>query len=317
MQPFRFGLATFNNRWYTPTKDNWIQAINHIEELGFSSIFIPDHFEPQWEPVATLAAVAAVTKDLKVGTSVFDVDYRHPVVLAQSSATIHTISNGRHEFGIGAGWLKDEYLKTGIQFDPAWKRIQRLEEAVKIIKSLWINESTTFHGKHYNIENLGRVSPPLVGRPRLMIGGGGKIMLKLAGRQADIVNISASIPKGVYDRDAIVASGESRLGEKLNWIHGAAIQSGRGVDDLELSIWAPRIKITDDADSLYKNFADRFKASIDEIRDWTYLLYGTGEEIREKLKRWNENYGISYIVTAGESMADIEAFSEEIIRPLT
>ena len=143
MQPFRFGLATFNNRWYTPTKDNWIQAINHIEELGFSSIFIPDHFEPQWEPVATLAAVAAVTKDLKVGTSVFDVDYRHPVVLAQSSATIHTISNGRHEFGIGAGWLKDEYLKTGIQFDPAWKRIQRLEEAVKIIKSLWINESTT------------------------------------------------------------------------------------------------------------------------------------------------------------------------------
>jgi probable F420-dependent oxidoreductase len=293
MKPFRFGLATFGSRWYSPNQENWVSAVKHIEELGFSTIFIPDHFmEPQWEPVAAMAAVAAVTKKLKVGTSVFDVDYRHPVILAQASATIHMISNGRHEFGIGAGWYKDEYLKAGIPFDPAWKRIQRLEEAVKIIKSLWINETTSFEGKHYQIKELHRISPPFEGRPSLLIGGGGKTMLRLAGRHADIVNISASIPKGVYDREVVLASSSDKLKEKLEWIHGSAAKVGRDPDELEISMWSPRIKITDDPNSFLKPWAERFKMSYEELNNWTYLLVGSAHEIREKLIQWNEDYGV-------------------------
>jgi probable F420-dependent oxidoreductase len=294
-----------------------MSAVKHIEDLGFSTIFVPDHFEHQWEPVATMAAVAAVTEKINVGTSVFDVDYRHPVILAQASATIHMISNGRHEFGIGAGWLKDEYEKAGIPFDPAWKRIQRLEEAVKIIKSLWINETTSFEGKHYKINELPRVSPPLEGRPRLLIGGGGKTMLRLAGRHADIVNISASVPKGIYDKGVVRASSSAKLKEKREWILDSAAKVGRSSDELELSIWAPRIKITDDPDTLFKPLAERFSTSLEDIRDWTYLLYGSGHDLREKLRRWNENYGISYIIVAGASMEDIELFAKEVVIPLS
>ena len=316
MKPFRFGLVTFSDAWYSPTQGNWRIAVKHIEELGFSTIFIPDHFRPQWEPVATMAAVAAVTEKLNVGTSVFDVDYRHPVVLAQASATIHMLSNGRHEFGIGAGWLKSEYEKAGIPFDPAWKRIQRLEEAVKIIKSLWTNEITSFEGKHYKIKELHRISPPLKDRPRLLIGGGGKAMMRLAGRHADIVNISASVPKGTYDRDVVRSSSSSKLREKLEWIHDSAARVGRSYDELEISLWSPRIKITDDPDALYKPIAERYDVSIEDVRDWTYLLYGSGHDIREKLKQLNEDYCINYILVAGRSIGEIERFAKEVIRPL-
>jgi len=316
MKPFRFGLVTFSDAWYSPTQGNWRSAVKHIEELGFSTIFIPDHFRPQWEPVATMAAVAAVTDKINVGTSVFDVDYRHPVVLAQASATIHLLSNGRHEFGIGAGWLKSEYEKAGIPFDPAWKRIQRLEEAVKIIKSLWTNEITSFEGKHYKIKELHRISPPLKDRHRLLIGGGGKAMMRLAGRHADIVNISASVPKGTYDRDVVRSSSSSKLREKLEWIHDSAARVGRSNDELEISLWSPRIKITDDPDTLYKPIAERYDISIEDVRDWTYLLYGSGHDIREKLKRLNEDYCINYILVAGRSIDEIERFAKEVIKPL-
>jgi len=104
-KPIRFGIATFCNRWYMPTQQDWREKVLQIEKLGYSSIFIPDHFgtfEPQWEPISTIAAIASITKKINVGTIVLSVDYRHPAVIAHASATIHMISNGRHELGIGA-----------------------------------------------------------------------------------------------------------------------------------------------------------------------------------------------------------------------
>ena len=124
-RPFRFGVQVSS----LPPQE-WILRVRRIEELGFSSLFFPDHFGTQWEPTAGIAAAAAVSERLQVGSLVYDVDYRHPVVLAKTAATIHLISGGRHEFGIGAGWMESEYREAGIGFDRPGVRIERLEEAV-------------------------------------------------------------------------------------------------------------------------------------------------------------------------------------------
>jgi len=148
-RPFRFGVQIH----HLPTGD-WRERVRRIEALGYSTIFLPDHFSDQWEPASALGAFAAVTERLNVGTLVYDVDYRHPVVLAKSSATLHAISDGRHEFGIGAGWMETDYRQAGIPYDPPGVRIDRLDEALAVIRSMWENERTSFDGEHYRIAEI-------------------------------------------------------------------------------------------------------------------------------------------------------------------
>ena len=137
--PFRFGVQVA-----TLPAEGWIERARRIEALGYSTLFVPDHFGSQWEPVATLAAVAAVTTRLRVGSLVYDVDYRHPVVLAKAAATTHLLSGGRHEFGIGAGWMETDYVEAGIAYDRPGVRIARLEEALQIVRGMWTQEKTSF-----------------------------------------------------------------------------------------------------------------------------------------------------------------------------
>ena len=119
--PFRFGVQVGS------LPSDWLARVRRIEALGYATLFVPDHFGTQWEPVATLAAAAAVTERLRVGSLVYDVDYRHPVVLAKAAATTQLLSNGRHEFGIGAGWMQSDYEEAGLPYDKASVRIARLD----------------------------------------------------------------------------------------------------------------------------------------------------------------------------------------------
>src|SRR5262249_59846152 len=117
---FRFGIQLTN----LPPRE-WRANLQHIEALGYSSVFWPDHFHTQWEPVTALAAAAAVTTRLAIGSLVYDVDYRHPVVLAKAAATLQLLSGGRHEFGIGAGWMETDYREAGMRYDRAAVRSAR------------------------------------------------------------------------------------------------------------------------------------------------------------------------------------------------
>jgi alkanesulfonate monooxygenase SsuD/methylene tetrahydromethanopterin reductase-like flavin-dependent oxidoreductase (luciferase family) len=128
VKSFRFGVVLSR----LPSTE-WVTRVRQIEKLGYSTLFWPDHFRPQWEPVAALAAAASVTKRLHIGSLVYCVDYRHPVVLAKAAATIHLLSGGRHEFGIGAGWMESDYVQAGIRFEPPRFRIERLNEALETL----------------------------------------------------------------------------------------------------------------------------------------------------------------------------------------
>lgn len=134
MRHFRFGIMPYVGSWTRPMSE-WVKSAKQYEELGYDTLFQCDHFyKTTYDPVAMLASAAAATEKLRIGSLVFDVDYRHPVVLAKAAATLHLISNGRYEFGIGAGWQVRDYVNAGIRFDRPSVRIERLEEALQIIR---------------------------------------------------------------------------------------------------------------------------------------------------------------------------------------
>lgn len=192
MKPFRFGVQMSE----LPV-DRWQAAARQIETFGYSTLFVPDHFGSQWDPMTALPAISTATQTLNVGSLVYDIDYRHPVIYAKAAATLHLLSGGRFEFGIGAGWMEADYVEAGIRYDRPGLRISRLEEALKIILSMWQNERTRFEGEHYTIHEIAQaVKLPEGERPKILIGGGGKRLLSLASRYADIVGINPALPEG-------------------------------------------------------------------------------------------------------------------------
>jgi len=174
MTPFRFGVQLSN----ASSGAAWRDLARTIEALGYSSLFIPDHFEDQFGPLVALTVAAEATTDLKVGSLVFGNDYRHPVVLAKEIATLDLVSEGRVEFGLGAGWMTTDYEQSGIVNDPPGVRISRMAESLTVMKSLWSTGAATLAGEHYTI--TGAVGAPLPHsrpHPPIIIGGGGRRVL--------------------------------------------------------------------------------------------------------------------------------------------
>jgi probable F420-dependent oxidoreductase len=236
---FRFGFVA---RTLAPG-ETWADKARRAEQLGYSILTMPDHFRNQLAPVPALTAAALATARLRVGSLVFAVDFHHPAVLAREVAAMDQLSGGRFELGLGAGWLRSEYEEAGIPYDAAGRRIERLAEAVAIIKGLLGGERVTFVGRHYTITSLeGR---PGVQRPRppILIGGGGRRTLTLAAREADIVGF---VPRARQDGGGLEWDdfGAAALLEKLAWVREAA---GARFAALELNTLIQAAVVTDDA----------------------------------------------------------------------
>ena len=310
--PFRFGVQVSS---LDPT--GWQQTLRHWESAGFSTVFWPDHFGSQWEPVASLAAAAAATERLNVGSLVYDIDYRHPVVLAKAAATVHLLSGGRHEFGIGAGWMESDYVEAGIPFDRAGVRIARLAEALTIIESMWTRETTSFLGEHYRIQEVAQAAPLPEGmRPKILIGGGGPKLLALAGRTADIVGINPKVSAGRVLPDTPADLAPERVREKVDWVREAASQVGRDPDAIEFNALAFVTAVTDDPKPLREALAKGSGMSPEQVADTPMFLTGTANEICERLERRREQTGISYVVIQGKDPASVDAFAEGVVARL-
>jgi probable F420-dependent oxidoreductase len=311
--PFRFGVQL-----HELPADDWRDRVRRIEALGYSSIFWPDHFGPQWEPVAALAAVAAATERIRIGSLVYDIDYRHPVVLAKAAATTHLLSGGRFEFGIGAGWMESDYEEAGIPFDRPGLRIQRLEEALEIIRSMWTEEKTSFAGEHYRIQDAQRAANLPEGPvPKILIGGGGPRLLRLAGRYADIIGISARVDQGKVVPETARDVAPDRVREKIAWIREAAERAGRDPEAIELSALTFVCTITDDPKPLREALAGNTGMSPEEIASCPLFLAGSGPEICDRLERQREETGISYVMIQGGDFGLVERFAEEVVAPLS
>lgn len=310
--PFRFGVQISS----LPAS-RWRAAAQRIEELGYSSVFLPDHFGKQWDPTVALTAIAVATEHLNVGALVYDVDYRHPVVFAKAAATLHVVSGGRHEFGIGAGWMETDYVEAGIPYDPPGVRVARLGEALEIIRSMWENERTSFEGEHFTIREIAQATDlPAGQRPKILVGGGGKRLLSLAGRHADIVGINPKMVEGKVTADTPADSAPERVREKVGWVRAAAEAAGRNPDDIELNSLAFVTAITDDPKPLRESLSKSTGMTVEQVADCPLFLTGSASEIRDRLERRREETGISYVVVQGGDESVLERFAAEVVAPL-
>lgn len=311
-KPFRFGLQCV-----TLPPARWAEDAREIEALGYSSLYFPDHFGAQWDPLTGAAAVAAVTTRLRVGTLVCDVDYRHPVVLAKMAATIQLTSGGRLELGIGAGWMRSDYDQAGIAYDAHGTRIERLEEALLIAKGMWRDDKTSFAGRHYRIREVAKAVDPLPERPpAILVGGGRPKILGVAGRHADIVGINPSLHEGRVTKDTARDLTPERVQQKVEWVREAASGAGRDPDALELSTLTFVVAIADDPKPLRDMIAQNTGMAHDEIADCPLFLTGPATEIRDTLARRRERTGISHVIVQHRDMATTRHFAEAVVAPL-
>src|SRR5579864_9422942 len=164
--PRKFRFAAQLSKAPDGTAASWADQARQAEDLGYSTLLMPDHFGDQLAPVPALAAAADATSTLRVGTLVFDNDYRHPLVLAKEAATLDVLSGGRLELGLGAGWMRTDYEESGIAYDPPGVRVDRFAEGVEVIAGLLASDGPySFSGKHYNVQEH-----TLLPRPVLVLG---------------------------------------------------------------------------------------------------------------------------------------------------
>lgn len=310
LKPLRFG-AFPSLRRESLLVEEWTQAVKQIEKLGYSTVFRDDHFHTRSsDPIAMLASAASVTKTLNIGSFVFGVDFRHPAVLAKAGATLHLLSSGRFEFGIGAGYRPYDYNATGIPLDAASTRVERLEEALKIITGMWTQDRTSFTGKNYQITEIEKAGKLPEGEyPKIMIGGGGRRMLKLAAKYADIV--------GVISRSGS-RTGQpiEELKRKIIRVKKAAKDFGRDPDNIEFQLYLMLTEITDKPEPIIETMANSYGITSEVVEKSTMAMVGSSSDIRDKIQRIREETGVNYFVFLLRS-DQFEEYAESIVQPLT
>jgi probable F420-dependent oxidoreductase len=293
---FRFGIQLST----APTGQDWMALARKAEDLGYSTLFVPDHFGEQLAPIPALMAAADATTDLRLGALVLDNDYRHPVVLAKEIATLDVLSNGRIEFGIGAGWMTTDYEQSGIPKDRDGVRIDRMVEALEIYRGAWAEGSFNFKGEHYTITDYDGLPKPLQQpSPPILIGGGGPRVLRIAAQHADIVGINPRLTAGEVNAEAAQDARAEMVDQKVQWVKDAA---GDRFDELELNILVFFSTVTDDARGMAEGLAGAFSVSTDEVLEVPYAWFGTVDAICDKLRAARERWNISYFVVQGDAM---------------
>lgn len=298
-KPFRFTIQA--SRLEHP--DEIRPLARKAEDMGVSVLTVADHLDDQLAPIPALMAAADATTTLRVGTMVLSNDYRHPVMVAKEAATADVLTSGRLEFGIGAGWMATDYHSAGITMDPPGVRISRLEESIEIILALWGGEPVNYEGIHYSISNLvGLPRPIQTPRPPLLIGGGGKRVLSLAGKYADIVGLNPSLNAGVIDASAGPSATFEATERKISWIRDAA---GERFPEIELQTRIHLAIVTPDRDAMFDAFAEGFGITPDEARNTPHALCGTVDQIADDLIERRELLGISSIGLSSSSLDDL------------
>lgn len=286
--PFRFGASVGS----VGSRREWVGQLRQVEQLGYSTVLITDHVLRKLAPIPALAS-AAETTSLRLGTFVLGNDFRNPVLAAWELATLDLLSEGRLEIGIGTGWLTRDYRAAGLPPDPPGERIDRLEESLTVITALLEGEEVDYQGSHLSAQGKLEALPVQRPRPPLLVGGGGRRMLRLAGRLADIVGISVDLPSGTSEELAgkVNEAGGDALRERLGWIREGA---GDRYPSLELNILlfgvdvAPRGSLA--------RLAQERGTDPELLAGSPHIVAGSVDQVCETLQRRREEHGISYLV---------------------
>jgi probable F420-dependent oxidoreductase len=308
MRPFRF-LTDTSDQLDGPA----LAALaRRAESLGYSALMMPDHLIGQYAPIPLLTAAAMATETLRVGTFVFNNNLRHPAVLAQDLATLDRLSGGRLEIGIGAGWNKPEHDAIGIPFEPVGTRLTRLAESIAVLKGCFGEEKFSFTGQHFTItDHDGPPKPVQRPHPPIFIGGGGRRLLTLAGREAQIVGLAPRLVMDgqgmpMLDTPSITLAATE---EKVGWVRAAA---GQRFDEIELNTYptgGPMV-LTGNAmaEAARRAAGIRERTGVEltvkEILESPHVFIGSVKELTRKILELRERLGISSFL-----FDDMEAFA--------
>ena len=240
-------LYTFHD---TPTDQIFERVADQAraaEAAGFGLVTVMDHLnqipgvgqqdEPMLEAWSVLAALARETKAVRLGTLVTGVTYRNPAMLAKMATTLDVISGGRAVFGLGAAWFEAEHQGFGFDFPPIKERMDRLDEALTIVRAMFASERATFAGTHYLIDDALNVPQPVqAGGPPILVGGGGEQRtLKIAAKHADMTHW---FPLGL-----------ETLNRKTEVLAGHCEAIGRDPGEVERTMAAPVLVAATEADA--------------------------------------------------------------------
>jgi probable F420-dependent oxidoreductase len=309
-KPFRFGLQA-----YAPNSGKeWRELARKAEASGFSSFHLADHIigpgpalAATGHPVQTVAAIPAMavaaeaTSTIKVGCRVLCVDYRNPVMLAKEVATLDFFSEGRLELGLGAGWLQGEYEAIGVPFDRAGVRIDRFEEVIALLRASFAEGELNIDTPHVHAVGFEAVPKPFTkSGPPIMIGGGAKRILTIAGREADIVSLNFNNSSGKLGADGIGSSTAELTDQKIQWIKDGA---GARFDQIEIEIAAYFTIVTPDGEGTRAKMAPMFGMTPEVFAEHPNALIGSVDEICDRIVERRERFGISY-ASFGASVID-------------
>jgi probable F420-dependent oxidoreductase len=277
----------------------WTDKVRRAEDNGFYSVSIPDHLGPslpQLAPLVALAAAAALTSRVRLAVTVLDNDFRHPVMLAKEIATLDLLSEGRVDMGLGAGWLPEDYTKTGVAaWDPPGQRVGRLFESIDLLRQLFGGKPVTFKGEHYQVEDFQSFPRPVQSPIPLMIGGAGKRMLNFAAREANIISVLVNLSGGADIR-------RRAFEQQLRWIVEAG---GTQRDDLMLGVRVLFGEVLaagrDRGEAAVALGSDR-GMSVAETLESPFGLVGDLSAIKDHVLDIHARYGISYF-TVSEDLA--------------
>ena len=305
--PFRFGVEL---KLPLPGL-TWAQTAQRVEELGYSNLGVPDHFDDQFAVGPALAAAASATTKLRLSAFVYGNDYRHPVMTAKEVATLDVLSGGRVDFGLGAGWMRTDYEQAGLDYDRPGVRIDRMVESLHIVRGLLADGPVTFEGEHYTIRGLEGTPKPVQSPVPVVIGGGGRRMLSIAGRHADIIGVNANLRSGEIGLAAINDVLPDRFDEKLQWVRDAA---GDRFDQIELNVLVAAAQITEGGSSTtaaVEATAAMFGQPAEAVADVPLLLIGSTAEIADTLRQRRQRWGFNYMVLQGDN-CDVVGFADVI-----
>ena len=308
MRPFRFLASLDENLGFAALT----ALARKAEAVGCSAFVLPDHLMEQYAPMPLLATVAAVTERLRVGTFVLNICLRHPAVLAQDLATLDALSGGRLDIGLGAGWNKPEHDAIGIPFEPVGTRIKRLTEAIAILKGCFAEGAFSFTGEHYTVtEYDGAPKPTQRPHPPIFLGGGGRRLLTLAAREAQIVGLAPRLVQGASPRLDAWSITAAATEEKIGWIREAA---GDRFGELELNTYpsgGPMV-VTSDPRAEARRRADRIREqtgvelTVEEILDSPHVFIGSISDLTRKFVELRERFGISsFLIDDVDALAPV------------
>jgi probable F420-dependent oxidoreductase len=296
-KPFRFAV----NVARAASRAEWVDKARKLEDLGYSVLTMPDHLVDMLAPIPALVCAAEATRNLRIGTMVLNNDFRHPVLLAREAATVDLLTGGRLELGLGAGHMQLEYDQAGLRYDAGATRVERLSEAVAIIKGLLEGAPVTFAGRHYRVTEH-TIHPLPVQRPHppILIGGQARRLLTLAAQHADIVGLTGIIFRRGGAEPELSGFTAAAVDERVRLVREAA---GARFAQLELNALVQRVIVTDDRRGAAEELTRRWsQLSPGDILESLDALVGSSDQMVEDLHARRQRWGLSYYVAHEFSM---------------